>query len=88
MESGEKLRSLKLVNPETGVAYLLDALASWEETSELKTFELFEKAIYKVTQRPDEATLTHSFTMRLQAAFDDLGEKTTLKEMQAFVLLR
>ena len=30
----------------------------------------------------------HSYTLRMQAAFDDLGEKATLKEMQAFVLLR
>ena len=77
---------VKLVNPETGVTYLLEALASWEETSELKTFELFEKALYRVAQKTDEAA--HSYTLRMQAAFDDLGEKATLKEMQAFVLLR
>jgi hypothetical protein len=81
-----QLDPVKLVNPETGVTYLLEALASWEETSELKTFELFEKALYRVVQKPDEAA--HSYTLRMQAAFDDLGEKTTLKEMQAFVLLR
>ena len=80
------LDPLKLVTPDTGVAYLLDALVSWEETSELKTFELFDKALYRVIQKPDEAA--HSYTLRMQAAFDDLGEKTTLKEMQAFVLLR
>ena len=81
-----QLDPVKLVNPENGVTYLLEALASWEETSELKTFELFEKALYRVVQKPDEAA--HSYTLRMQAAFDDLGEKTTLKEMQAFVLLR
>jgi len=81
-----QLDPVKLVNPEAGVTYLLEALASWEETSELKTFELFEKALYRVVQKPDEAA--HSYTLRMQAAFDDLGEKTTLKEMQAFVLLR
>ena len=80
------LDPLKLVTPDTGVSYLLDALVSWEETSELKTFELFDKALYRVIQKPDEAA--HSYTLRMQAAFDDLGEKTTLKEMQAFVLLR
>ena len=76
----------KLVDAELGVEYLLSALADWEETSELKTFELFEKAMYKVTQKSDEAT--HSFTLRLQAAFHDLGTKVTVSEMQAFILLR
>lgn len=76
----------KLTDPETGVEYLLAALSMWEENSELKTYELFEKALYRVSQKADEAT--HSFTMRLQAAFDELGSDTTLKSMQAFVLLR
>ena len=76
----------KLMDPETGVAYLLDSLSSWEETSELKTFELFEKAIYKVTQKADEAA--HSYSLRLGTAFADLGDKVTIKEMQAFILLR
>eukprot|EP00435_Cladocopium_sp_Y103_P023238 s1363_g5.t1 len=76
----------KLVNAETGVEYLLQALSSWEETTELKTFELFEKAMYKVVQKADEAT--NSFTLRLQAAFHDLGSKVTVQEMQAFILLR
>lgn len=54
----------KLTDGDTGLDYLLTALSAWEETSELKTYELFEKALYKVTQRPDEAA--HSFSMRLQ----------------------
>ena len=74
----------KLVEPDAGVSYLLDALSGWEETSDLKTFELFEKALYKVTQKADEAT----HVLRLQAAFDDLAERVTLKKMQAFILLR
>jgi len=45
----------KLTAAETGVEYLLDALSSWEETSEMKTFKLFEKALYKVVQKSDEA---------------------------------
>ena len=81
-----QLDPAKLVDAELGVEYLLSALADWEETSELKTFELFEKAMYKVTQKSDEAT--HSFTLRLQAAFHDLGTKVTVSEMQAFILLR
>ena len=76
----------KLMDPDTGVEYLLDSLSSWEETSELKTFELFEKAIYKVTQKADEAA--HSYSLRLGTAFADLGDKVTIKEMQAFILLR
>ena len=76
----------KLIQADTGVEYLLEALSAWEETSELKTFELFEKALYKVVQRPDEAS--HSYALRLRTAFADLSEKVTIKEMQAFVLLR
>ena len=76
----------KLTEPETGVEYLLEALSAWEETSELKTFELFEKCLYKVTQRSDEAT--HSYALWLHAAFNDLGGKITVQDMQAFVLLR
>ena len=38
----------KLVDPENGVMYLLEALSPWEESNELKTFQLFEKALYKV----------------------------------------
>ena len=76
----------KLVDPENGVKYLLDAFSPWEETNELKTFELFEKALYKVAQKPDEAA--HSYSLRMQAAFNDLGDQATIKEMQAFVLLR
>ena len=30
----------------------------------------------------------HSYALRMQAAFNDLGDKATIKEMQAFVLLR
>lgn len=76
----------KLTDPDNGVTYLLQALSAWEETSELKTYELFEKALYKVSQRSDEAA--HSYALRLQAAFDDLGDTVDVKAMQAFILLR
>lgn len=39
------LEPTKLNDPETGVEYLLTALALWEENSELKTYELFERAL-------------------------------------------
>ena len=35
-----QLDPTKLTDPDEGVNYLLDALSMWEETSELKTFEL------------------------------------------------
>eukprot|EP00435_Cladocopium_sp_Y103_P074396 s151_g48.t1 len=81
-----QLDAQKLIDAEGGVEYLLSALSSWEETSELKTFELFEKVMYKVMQKSDEAT--HSYTLRLQSAFHDLGSKVTVSEMHAFILLR
>ena len=76
----------KLAQPDTGVDYLLDALSSWEKTSEMKTFELFEKALYKVNQRSDEAA--NSYSLKMRTAFADLGDKLSLKDVQAFVLLR
>eukprot|EP00435_Cladocopium_sp_Y103_P061513 s350_g23.t1 len=76
----------KLTRSETGVEYLLKALSTWEETSEMKTYELFERALYKVVQKSDEAS--HSFSLRLQAAFDEIGDDVTVKQMQAFVMLR
>ena len=76
----------KLVDKAQGVNHLLAALSNWDENAELKTFELFEKCLYKVVQKPDEAA--NSYAMRMQTAFHDLGDKVTVKEMQAFVLLR
>ena len=38
----------KLTKAGTGVEYLLTALSAWEETSEMKTYELFERALYTV----------------------------------------
>lgn len=37
------IASTDLVDPSKGVKRLLEALSSWEEASELKTFEQFEK---------------------------------------------
>ena len=82
----KQIKSELLVDPDNGVKHLLSALASWEESAELKTFELFEKALYKVTQKQDETTA--SFVNRLAVAFDEVGETTTLKEVKAFILLR
>ena len=46
----------KLTDKATGVQTLLAALASWEESAEMKTYELFEKAVYKTMQKSDEST--------------------------------
>ena len=75
-----------LTNATTGVKSLLNALSSWEEAAELKTFEQFEKAIYKVVQKSDEAT--NSFVNRLDVAFHEIGEDTTLKQVKTFIMLR
>ena len=75
-----------MTNPKEGVEYLLTALSAREETSEMKTYELFEKALYKVVQKSDEAP--HSFSLRLQAAFDEIGADVKIQEMQAFVMLK
>ena len=76
----------KLTDPEQGVEVLLKALSSWDEAAELQTYERFEKAIYKVMQKNDESTM--SFVNRLAVAFHELGDKVTVKELQAFILLR
>ena len=84
-----QVRNIKpelLTNPENGVKTLLQALSAWEESAELKTFELFEKAIYRTIQKGDEST--QSFVNRLDAAFEEVGQDTTLKSVIAFVLLK
>ena len=82
----KSIASTDLVDPPKGVKRLLEALSSWEEAAEARTFEQFEKAIYKVTQKNDEAT--NSFVNRLDVAFHDIGEETTLKQVKAFIMLR
>ena len=74
----------KLTDKANGVKNLLAALSSWEESAEMKTYEVFEKAIYKTTQKADESTT--SFVNRLQVAMDELGE-VTVQEFHAFLLI-
>ena len=64
---------------------LLQALSGWEESADMKTFDLFERAVYRTLQKSDESTM--SFVNRLQVAFTELGN-VTIKEFQAFLLLR
>ncbi len=75
----------KLADPNTGVKHLLAALAGWEESAEMKTFDLFERAVYKTTQGSDESTM--SYVNRLQVSFAELGD-VSVKQFQAFLLLR
>ena len=75
-----------LTDPVKGVEALLAALAPWQETAEMQTYEKFEKALYQVTQKNDETFM--SYANRLQVAFHELGEQATVKSFQAFVLLR
>ena len=80
-----KMDAVKLTDPENGYKLILQAISQWEDTAELQTYEKFEKAIYRVTQKADESTL--SFVNRLNVAFQDI-EKVSLTEVQAFVMLR
>ena len=81
----KSLDSSQLVDPENGVKNLLAALSSWEESTEMKTYEQFEKAVYRTTQKSDESSM--SYVNRLQVAMDELGAKN-VKEFHAFLLIR
>ena len=81
----KNLSSESLVDPIDGVKNLLQALSSWEESSEMRTYEQFERAIYKTVQKQDESSM--SYVNRLQVAMDELGAKS-IKEFHAFLLLR
>ena len=52
----------------------------------MMAYEKFEKALYRTVQKSDESTM--SFSNRLQVAFDEVGDKVTLNEVRAFILLR
>jgi hypothetical protein len=49
----KSLASSDLTDPENGVKSLLAALSSWEESTEMKTYEQFEKAVYRTVQKTD-----------------------------------
>ena len=75
----------KLADPAQGVETLLRAASTCKESAELRAYENFEKALYKVTQKVDESTM--SFVNRMEVAFMELG-KVAVSEMKAFVMLR
>ena len=72
----KRIDPAKLTDGDNGVATLLAALSSWEETAEMKTYEQFEKAMYRITQKSDESTA--SYVNRMEVAFHDVGDSTTL----------
>ena len=74
-----------LADPDRGVETLLKAVSTWEESAELRAYENFEKALYKVNQKADESTM--SYVNRMEVAFMEMGQ-VTVSEMKAFVLLR
>ena len=78
------------VNSKEGIKTLVEVLGgSWGKTDEEDKFSKFERAIYGTSQRADE---THeSFIARAEITFDEMvngGSGTTLREVQAYVLLR
>eukprot|EP00435_Cladocopium_sp_Y103_P052633 s419_g16.t1 len=82
-----RLDPAKLKEPE-GVTYLVHALGGqWGRLDAEETLNLFEKALYMVSQKPDE---THdSYLARHDAAFEDLiNKKVSIEEVRAYVLLR
>ena len=81
---GSKLRVKSL----DGVTLLVETLGGqWGSTELEERYEYFEKAIYATTQRHDESN--DSFISRMESFFTELiARKTTLEEIQAYVLLR
>ena len=76
----------QLKDPENGVKALVKALQKWSDLEEQVTMDHYENALYKTVQRSDESVA--SYTSRLEIAFDELGPETTIKDIQAYVLLR
>ena len=75
----------RLADPAEGIKLILAAVATWEEAAEHQTYEKFEKAIYRVTQKNDESVV--SYVNRMAVAFQELGE-VALRDVQSFVMLR
>ena len=80
------LDASKLSDPEGGIKVLLGAISAWEEAEELQTYEKCERALFRVTQKADETTM--SYVNRINVAFGDLSANTTVADLKAFILLR
>ena len=81
---GTKLRVKSL----DGISLLVETLGGqWGSTELEERYEFFEKAIYGTTQRHDESN--DSYISRMEGYFTELiARKTSLEEIQAYVLLR
>ena len=75
----------KLSDPNGGIKLLLSAVADWEDSAELQTYEKFERALYKVTQKTDESVF--SYVNRMNVAFAEI-KNVTIQEIKAFIMLR
>ena len=81
----QHMDTTRLTDPNDGIKALLEAVATWQEASELQTYDKFERALYKTLQKNDETAM--SYVSRMNVAWAELGN-TSLKEMQAFIKLR
>ncbi|CAL1130755.1 unnamed protein product [Cladocopium goreaui] len=84
-----KLDAQKLkVKSLDGIKTLVNAIGgSWGATDFQERFEYFERALYGTIQKQDESN--DSFIARMEAVFSELlSRKTSLEEIQAYVLLR
>ena len=71
-----------------GIKLIIEALGgSWGRLEAEEKYNMFEKALYQVNQKQDEAN--DSYLARHDAAFEDLmGQAVTWEEVRAYVLLR
>ena len=78
----QKLRSAD------GVKILIETLGgAWGRTDPEDTYDLFERALYSVSQRSDETN--DSYLARHDTVFEDLlSKKITLADVRAYVLVR
>jgi hypothetical protein len=82
-----RLDPTKLREPD-GVSYLVKALGGqWGKLDAEDKYDLFERALYQVTQKQDESH--DSYLARHDAAFEDLlNRNVSLEEVRANVLMR
>ena len=92
---GTAFKLVALLDPEklkaqdtTGVQLLVTTIGGkWGATDFEEKFEFFERSLYGTIQKSDESH--DSFLSRFEANFTELLQrKTTLEEVQAYVLLR
>ena len=81
----KSLGPTKLADPDHGVDLLLQAISKWDDTEELQPYDRFEKAIYRVSQKTDETSM--SYINRLEVAFHEMGT-VTVEDVKAFIILR